>query len=185
MEKVSRGFVFGRKLKHKHRCVKWCVIMVQIHDWFFHNSVHFWWIASRNRRITSRQYSLVTVWPCRKNSWYEQNLHIRPNLTCLAHVLLSFRWLGFGFDVIDIHPWFVTSYELFAWVLRDTLNGLIFHMDSNSRILFVHVLIYSEMSLIAKGYFSLKIRAWHTNYSEKKNNFIICTIYGDLIQQIG
>ena len=30
----------------------WC----KIYDWFFHNSMRFWRIASRNRRINSRQY---------------------------------------------------------------------------------------------------------------------------------
>ena len=41
----------------------------KIHDWFFHNSVHFWGISSRNRCITSRLYSLLTVRPWGTNSW--------------------------------------------------------------------------------------------------------------------
>ena len=43
------GFVFGQKL------VSWCVIIVQ-NPWlaFFHNSLRFWRIALRNRRLSSR-----------------------------------------------------------------------------------------------------------------------------------
>ena len=40
--------------------LSWC----NIHDWLFHNSVRFWRVASHNRRITSRQYSLLIVRPC-------------------------------------------------------------------------------------------------------------------------
>ena len=41
----------------------------KIHDWFFYNSMRFWRIASRNRRITSRLYSLSTARPCGKTLW--------------------------------------------------------------------------------------------------------------------
>ena len=42
--------IFGQKLIHTHLNVR-----------YFINSVHFWRIVSRNRRITSRKYSLFTV----------------------------------------------------------------------------------------------------------------------------
>ena len=44
--------------------LSWC----KIYDWFLHNSVHFERIALRNLLITSKQYSLLTVLPCGRNS---------------------------------------------------------------------------------------------------------------------
>ena len=74
------GFVFVQKLTYKHQSVSWCVIMVQIHDWFLHNSVRFWRIASRNRRITPMQYSLLTVRPFDKNSWCTKLLQSKKTI---------------------------------------------------------------------------------------------------------
>ena len=56
--------------------LSWC----KIHDWFFHNSVHFWRNASRNRRITSRLYSLSTLRPCGKNSWCTMPLQVKKTV---------------------------------------------------------------------------------------------------------
>ena len=42
---------------HEKALISWC----KIHDCFFYNSVRFWQIALRNRRITSRYHSVLTV----------------------------------------------------------------------------------------------------------------------------
>ena len=61
-----------------------------------------------------------------KNS--EQNLHFWPNFTCFFRSWLLWTlplgWLGFGFIVIVIHPWFVTNYDLFEqiWIVIERLQ---------------------------------------------------------------
>ena len=66
------GFVFGQKLMHNYRIVRWCVIMVE-NDRAFHNSVRFWRIASCNRRIN--QGSIY--WPYDLVAWVH-NQFISP-----------------------------------------------------------------------------------------------------------
>ena len=111
------GFVFSQKLMHKHQCVRaGALSFCKIRDWDFHNSVHFRRIASRNWRLTSRQYSLLTVRPCGKNLWctmplqskksVRQNLHIWPNLT------LFFRsWLFWKLQCLCVSFWPKTRSE--------------------------------------------------------------------------
>ena len=53
----------------------------------------------------------------------EQNLNIWPNLTCILRSRLFWTlplgWLGFGFNIIAIHLWFATSYDVFEqfWIV--------------------------------------------------------------------
>ena len=56
----------------------------------------------------------------------KQNLLIWPNLTCFFRSwpfwTLPLGWLGFGFIVIDMQPWFVNSYDLFWNKSGSSLN---------------------------------------------------------------
>ena len=53
----------------------------------------------------------------------EQNLHIWPNLICFFRSwlfwTLPLQWFDFGFNVVAIHLWFVTNYDLFEqiWIV--------------------------------------------------------------------
>ena len=60
----------------------------------------------------------------------EQNLHIWLNLRCFLRCglwTLLLGWLGFGFNVITIHSWFVTSCDLFEqiWILIERRQHLL------------------------------------------------------------
>ena len=50
----------------------------------------------------------------------EKNLYIWQNLMCFFRSWLfctfPLEWLGFGFNIIPIHPWFITSYDLFEQI---------------------------------------------------------------------
>ena len=96
-----------KEITHKHRHVSWCVIIVQnpwlVFSRFCAFPMNF---APRNRRITSRQYSLLTVRPCGKNSRCttplqsrnsEQNLHIWTWRAFFGFVSSGrFRWDDWG-----------------------------------------------------------------------------------------
>ena len=62
----------------------------------------------------------------------EQNLHIWSNLTWFfcswLFWTLTFAWMGFGFNVIALHPWFGTNYGPFEQkVLRKTFVKITWH----------------------------------------------------------
>ena len=142
-EKISRGqvrwirhdngFVFGQKLTDKHRCVSWCVIMVQ-NPWLvftqfcafltnsFAQSAHNFQIIFRIDRTTLWQkFIMHHAIAIEENS--EQNLHIWRNLMCFFRPwlfwTLALGWLGFSFNVIGIHPWFVAIHPWFVWANLD------------------------------------------------------------------
>ena len=56
----------------------------------------------------------------------EKNLYIWQNLMCFFRSwlfwTLPFRWLGFGFNIIPIHPWFITSHDFFEEICISSLN---------------------------------------------------------------
>ena len=89
--------------------------------------MRFWRIVSCNRRITSRLYYLLTVRPpnCNRS---KQNLLIWPNYTCFSQSFLIWShplgWLGFDFNVIALHPWFVPSCDPFdqIWIVVEVVN---------------------------------------------------------------
>ena len=58
--------------------LSWC----KSHELFFHKSRRFFRIASRKRRWTCRQYSLLTVWPHGKNSWCTMPLKSKNSCWC-------------------------------------------------------------------------------------------------------
>ena len=79
-------------------CVSWNVIMVQNLWLLFHNSVRFWWIASRNRLITSRIHNV----PCHCN-WRKQ--WAKPSHLTELDVLFSVfvqwkRWFRHDYDFV-------------------------------------------------------------------------------------
>ena len=92
----------------------WCKIC----DWFFHNSVRCWRIASKNRRITWKQYCLLTVRPFGKNSLCITPLQSKKTVsktftfdrTWWAFFdfgrfwKLPLGWLSFGFNVTSYDP---------------------------------------------------------------------------------
>ena len=87
---------------------------------------NFWWIASRNRRkavyfIDFGYIRQVKNWRIEElkwelKNWSEQSLHV---LQSWLFWTLPLEWLGFGFRVITIYLWFVTSYYLFEliWIV--------------------------------------------------------------------
>ena len=59
----------------------------------------------------------------------EWNLHICPNLMCFFRSWLFWTlplgWLGFGFNIIAIHPWFVTSKSEQIWIVVERCKHLL------------------------------------------------------------
>ena len=116
-------FVFGQKLTRKHQCVSWCVIIIQNPCLVFPQFRAFptnCFTQSQHNFNVKFLIDCTTMWQefmmqpiiaIEENT--EQNLHIWPNLTCFFRSSLSWtlpsRRLGFGFNVIVIHPWFATS----------------------------------------------------------------------------
>ena len=120
------GFVFDPKLTHKHRCISCCAIMVQnsLFCTFLTNSLtqlahNFKIVFLIDRSILCQKFMMSHAIAIEENG--ERNLHIWPNLSCFFQLWLfwTLGWLGFGFNVIAIHPWFVPSYDLFeqTWIV--------------------------------------------------------------------
>ena len=97
------GSVFGQKLTHKHRCVSWCVIMLQ-NPWlvfpqfcaFLTNclaqSAHTFKVVFLFDRTTLwQEFMMHHAIAIEENS--EQNLHIWPNLICFFRSWLFFTLL--------------------------------------------------------------------------------------------
>ena len=89
------GFVFGQKLRHKHRCVSACVIMVQ----------NLWLDFTQFRTFLANCFAqsahnfmiVLTVRPCDKNSWLTTTL--QPKKTVRKTLTFDETWcdfFGFG-----------------------------------------------------------------------------------------
>ena len=63
--------------------------------------------------------------PCGKNSWCTTPLQSK-NRSWLFW-MLPLKWLGLGVNVIAIHSWFVTSYDLFRqiWIVVEHCQHLL------------------------------------------------------------
>ena len=110
------GFVFGQKLKHKHRCMSWCVIMVQnpwlvlpqfcpfLTNCFVQSAYSFKVLFPVDHTTLRQEFMMHHAIAIKENS--KQNLHIWPNLTCFFRSwffwTLPLGRLGFDFNVIAI-----------------------------------------------------------------------------------
>ena len=58
-----------------------------------------------------------------------QNLHIWPSMMWFSALALL-GWLGFGFNVIALHPWIITSYDIFKqiWIVIERCQLLLISM---------------------------------------------------------
>ena len=130
------GFVFGQKLTLKHQCVSRCVNMMP-NPWlvfpqfcafltnFFAELAHNFKVVFLIDRTTLwQEFMMHQAIAIKENSG--QNLHIWPKLTYFFRSwlfrTLPLGLLGFGVNVVAIHSWFVTSYNviictilLFVW----------------------------------------------------------------------
>ena len=96
-------FVFGQKLTHKHRCVSWCVIMMQ-NPWLVFPQL----CAFVTKCFAQSAHNFNVVFLIDHTTlWQEFMMHhaiaIEENTEQI--------WPTFG------HPWFVTSYDLFEQIL--------------------------------------------------------------------
>ena len=167
------GFVFDHKLTHKHRCVSWCVIMVQ-NPWlvipqfcaFLTNclaqSAHnFKTVCLIDRTTLWQKFMMHHTIALEENS--EQNLHIWPNLTWFFRFcfwMLPLGWLGCGFHVIAI--WFITSYELFEkiWIVVERSQYLLISPICPCDVVFVQnlaILVQSSLTHVLCLKHSLKL----------------------------
>ena len=132
------GIVFGQKLTHKHRCVSWCVLIMQ-NPWL--GFPQFCAFLTNCLAQSAHNFKVVflidrtTLWPefmlhhanaNEENS--EKNLHILPKLKGFFRSwffwMLPLGWHGFGFNVIAIHP--VIRHQLWPfWANLDRRQHLL------------------------------------------------------------
>ena len=111
----------------------------KIRDLFFYNYVRFWRIASRNCRITSRLYSLLTVRASGKNLWCITPLQSKRTVSktftfdrtwrsffrSLLFWMLQLRWLGFDFNVTAVRTPMIRQQLCPFWANLDRQHLLI------------------------------------------------------------
>ena len=100
----------------------------QIHAWFFHNSQELL-RAPLQGCILYWPYNLVTELHGAPRHCNRRKQLAKPSYMTDLDVLFSslffwilpLEWLDLGFNVITIHPWFVTSYDLFEqiWIVGE------------------------------------------------------------------